>query len=71
MAYKLCYLAYQLCYLANKLCYLANRLCYLANRLRYLADELPEDKTDDVSRLPVAGVEEVGQRVGRKVGQSY
>ena len=34
------------------------------------SDQRPQDKADDVSRLPVAGVEQVGQGVGREVGKA-
>ena len=34
------------------------------------SDKLSQQKTDDVRRLPVAGMEQVGQTVGGKVGQA-
>ena len=39
-------------------------------KLKYLADKLPKDKTDDISWLPVAGVEKVRERIFSKVPQS-
>ena len=36
----------------------------------YLVEYLPEYEGDDVRRLPEARVEQVGQRVGREVGQA-
>ena len=35
------------------------------------AGKLAEDEGDDVSRLPVTGMKEVGQAVGGEVGQSF